>query len=306
MRRAMNMIPTILRYGFAGAVALLAASPVSAEMEGPARLHERYVTLEPKLRASVFNAPIYIESNDRDGLIRGEAYGVLPHAFTVFSATIQQPAAWCDFATLHFNIKGCVYRSRTGSGILTIYSGGKQYEDPRNARRHEFLYTVRAATHDYLNILITSDDGPIDTSDYRIEVAAVALGNQTFAQVRFSYRYRTLTRMMSATYFATLGRNKIGFTVIDRDKDGNPVYIKGRSGGMERSVMRFYLGLQALFESLAQPESERFEWRIRRWYVLTDKYRRQLYELAQDEYLDTKRKERASWLRLQSELDSKR
>ena len=56
--------------------------------------------------------------------------------------------------------------------------------------------------------------------------------------------------------------------------------------------MRYYLGLQALLESRAQPEVQRFEWRVQRWYALTDKYRRHLYELDEKEYLDSKRKER--------------
>jgi len=116
---------------------------------------------------------------------------------------------------------------------------------------------VPAASRDYLHIVITSADGPLDTYDYRVEVEAMPLGEQTFAYVRFTYRYRTLTRMMSSMYFMTVGRDKVGFSVVGVDKAGNPLYIKGRGGAMERSVMRYYLGLQALLESRAQPEAQR-------------------------------------------------
>ena len=107
-------------------------------------------------------------------------------------------------------------------------------------------------------------------------------------------------------YFMTVGRDKVGFSVVGVDKAGNPLYIKGRGGAMERSVMRYYLGLQALIESRAQPEVQRFEWRVQRWYTLTDKYRRQLYELDEEEYLDSKRKERVGWAQLQAEIDGKK
>ena len=102
------------------------------------------------------------------------------------------------------------------------------------------------------------------------------------------------------------GRDKVGFNVVAADKAGNPLYIKVRGGAMERSVMRYYLGLQALLESRAQPEAQRFEWRVQRWYALTDKYRRQLYELDEEEYLDSKRKERVGWAQLQAEIDGKK
>ena len=103
--------------------------------------------------------------------------------------------------TLHFNIKGCTYRTESDAGVLTVYSGGKRYEDPREARRHEFLYTVPAASRDYLHIVIASGDGTLDTYDYRVDAEAMPLGEQTFAYVRFTYRYRMLTRMMSSRVF---------------------------------------------------------------------------------------------------------
>ncbi|MGI8426186.1 MAG: hypothetical protein ACR2M4_06240 [Actinomycetota bacterium] len=187
-----------------------------AATDGPEWLKERYATLASKLNGTAFGAPVYIESNDRDGMMRGEVFGMLPGAFASFSATLRQLPAWCNLLTLHFNIKGCTYQ--TESDVLTVYSGGKRYEDPREARRQEFVYTVLAASRNYLHIVITSADGPLDTYDYRVEVEAVPLGEQTFAYVRFTYRYRMLTRMMSSMYFMTAGRDRVGFSVVGADK----------------------------------------------------------------------------------------
>lgn len=295
----------LIRFELVGALALFATLPAMAATEGPAALRERYSTLEPRFRASVFHAPLYIESEDRDRMPRGDIYGVLSHSFAVFSATLRQLPAWCDLVTLHFNVKGCNYRSGPGE-MLRIYIGGKRYEDPQDAHPYEFTYAAQALTTDYLHVLITAADGPLDTYDYRLEIEAVPLGDRTFAHVRFTYHERLVTRLLSATYFSTLGRSKVGFSVVGTDPSGNPLYLKGRGGAMERNVMRYYLGLQALLEGLSQPEEERFEWRLRRWYALTDRYRRQLYELDEGEYLQAKRSERADQSRLQSDFATPR
>jgi len=301
-----NYLHLIVRGCKVGVCVFVFALPVVAATDGPEWLKKRYETLASKLNGTAFGAPVYIESDDRDGMMRGEVFGILPGAFASLSATLRQLPAWCDLLTLHFNIKGCTYRTESDAGVLMVYSGGKHYEDPREARRHEFLYTVPAASGDYLHMVISSVDGPLDTYDYRVEFEAMPLGEQTFAYVRFTYRYRMFTRMMSSIYFMTVGRDKVGFSVVGADKAGNPLYIKGRGGAMERSVMRYYLGLQTLLESRAQPEVQRFEWRVQRWYALTDKYRRQLYELDEEEYLDSKRKERVGWARLQAEIDGRK
>jgi hypothetical protein len=138
-----------------------------------------------------------------------------------------------------------------------------------------------------------SDGGPLDTYDYRLTMEAIPLGErQVFTRVSFSFRYRFMTRMLSATYYA-FARSRPGFTVERITPEGEPVLVTGRVAAIERNVMRFYLALQAQIEGLSQPEGERFEWRLRRWYALTQKYPRQLYDVEESAYLEAKRRERA-------------
>jgi hypothetical protein len=82
---------------FVFALAVLAAT------DGPEWLKKRYATLASKLNGTAFGAPVYIESDDRDGMMRGEIFGILPGAFASFSATLQQLPA--DLLNLHFNIR---------------------------------------------------------------------------------------------------------------------------------------------------------------------------------------------------------
>ncbi len=283
----------VWRVGLTVTVVLCGTLPAAASDTAEA-LRERYAAQEPKLHASVFDAPIYVESDDRNGTLRGEIYGVLARPFSLVRTHLQQLSSWCALLTLHFNIKACTYHN--DDGTLQVYSGGKGYENPQKARQTEFVYMLHAASPEFFHASFSSAGGPFDTYDYRLDIQAIPLNGQTFAHVRFSYRYRLFTRMMSATYFATLGRNKIGFSAIGTDKSGNPIYVKGRIGAVERNIMRYYLGLQALFESLTLPEEQRFEWRLRRWFSLTETYARQLHELDEEEYLEAKRRERLDML----------
>ncbi|MCA1603141.1 MAG: hypothetical protein LC776_16395, partial [Acidobacteria bacterium] len=45
------------------------ALPVLAASDGPERLTKRYATLASKLSGTAFGAPVYIESDDRDGMM---------------------------------------------------------------------------------------------------------------------------------------------------------------------------------------------------------------------------------------------
>jgi hypothetical protein len=124
----------IVRRCGVGVCVFVFALPVLAATGGPEWLKKRYTTLASKLNDTAFAAPVYIESDDHDGMMRGEVFGILPGAFASFSATLRQLPAWCDLLTLHFNIKGCTYRTKSDAGVLTVYSGDKRYEDPREAR----------------------------------------------------------------------------------------------------------------------------------------------------------------------------
>jgi len=63
--------------------------------------------------------------------------------------------------------------------------------------------------------------------------------------------------------------------------------------------VRYQLAIQAYLDTLEAPESERFEQRIARWFTLTERHKRQLYELERHEYLQNKRREYSDQLRLQ-------
>src|SRR4029079_6106179 len=93
-------------------------------------------------------------------------------------------------------------------------------------------------------------------------------------------------------YFATIGREKVGFTVIGRKAGGEPDYIRGPRGLMERNAMRYFLTLDAHLAGVDAPPSERAEKRMRRWFEEVERYPVQLHEAHLATYLENKRSDR--------------
>jgi hypothetical protein len=288
---------------FSVLVLTLWAANALASVDAASLLRTRYKALLPTLEKNVFNAPLHIESEDSQGRIRGAVYGVLEHGFDALRTMVTSSSEWCELLLMHPNLKYCAYRaSASGETLLTLYTGGKHYTAVEDARQNEYRVHVTEAGHDYLVANVSAEHGPLDTSDYHLVLEAVPIdANTTFVHVDFSYRYGAMTRALTATYFSTFGRNKIGFSIVGRGTNGEPVFVRGRTASLERTVMRTYIALQAWLEGKDKPEKDRFEWRLRRWYYLTERYPKQLYEFDQQEYLDVKLRERANRLPGQSE-----
>jgi hypothetical protein len=105
------------------------------------------------------------------------------------------------------------------------------------------------------------------------------------------------------SYFSIFGAGRIGFSVIDTDRDGNPVYAGGLRGAIESDVLRYYLAILAYMDTLKIPIEQRLEKRMSQWYDLTARHKRQLLEMEKEEYLTYKRQDQESQLILQGALN---
>jgi hypothetical protein len=265
-------------------------------------LLNKYQSLIPKLTDNAFGVPIIIEANGENGRMQGNVYGVLEQPYAAASQALTQAKNWCDITPLHFNVKACTWQRFNGDFQLTLYSGRKFYEKPESVDVLSYHFRNNCSTADYCKITLTAEDGPIDTSDYLFQIELIPLDGKTFMHFHYSYDYGFFTSAAMSSYFATLGAGKVGFTVTGEDDNGMPEYSTGVEGVMERNAMRYYLALQAYLESLHVSSEQRFEKRLQRWYDLTDRYRRQLYEMDRDEYLSGKRREYDDQQRLQQAL----
>ena len=155
----------------------------------------------------------------------------------------------------------------------------------------------------HLDINLRADAGPYGTKDHRMRFEALPLdGSRTFVHVSYAYSDSVALRLAAKVYFATFGRDKVGFTVAGTDSNGNPVYIGGPRGSIERNAVRYYLAIQSFMNTLRYPEGSRFSMRVSEWYDLTTRYRVQLFELDKEDYLTFKTNEHKNQVILQRSI----
>jgi hypothetical protein len=284
-------IPISSRILGAACLALsFALVPAVATAQDATTLRARHAALQDKFANNQFGRPLVLESIETSGDLKGDVYAVVDHPFATVQQALQSAEHWCDILILHLNVKRC---RAGGSGTKTVnLSVGRKFDQPiEDAYQLNFAYRVVAATNDYLQVLLTADEGPMSTKNYRIQVEAVPVdAKRSVIHMSYAYGYGFTAKMAMQTYLATVGSAKVGFTILDR-KDGKPVYQGGVLGLLERNTMRYYLAIDAYLSAYSLPAADQFEKRIREWYASTERYAPQLHEMEQSEYLDMKRKE---------------
>ena len=263
-----------------------------APATGSAALRGKYESLRDQLDHSSFKMPLVLASRQTDGQLEGDLYGIVAFPFPMVSAALKVPGHWCELLMLHLNVKDCRSSEGGARGSLALYIGSKYNQPPETAFRLGYSYSVVSEANDYLQVDLAADTGPLGTRNYRIQFEATPLGDrQTILHLTYAYTYGIVARIAMQTYLATAGRSKVGFTVVDRQPDGEPVYVAGVRGVLERNAMRYYLGIVAYLDSLTAPPKEQLEQRLRGWFALTEQHARQLHEMTESDYLDMKRQE---------------
>jgi len=276
-----------------------AAEPLSS---GGRTLLAKYAAIKTNLNKNQFGIPLYLESREEYSTLHVDVYGVIEYPFSGVRDALQEPGNWCDINSLLFNVKASTFRKVSDQWMLTLYSGRKYYQPPKDAYKLDFRFNVASMQAEYMAIALAASNGPLFTKDHRIRVEAVPLDrSMTFIHFSYDYSYGAMARAAIKSYYATIGRGKNGFSIITGDTTENPVYVGGVRGSVERNAVRYYLAIQAYMDMLASPRSQRFERRISRWYDLTARFPRQLYEMDKSEYLASKRHEHANQLLLQIE-----
>ncbi|MDP1524161.1 MAG: hypothetical protein Q8M10_13495, partial [Methylotenera sp.] len=224
--------------------------------------------------------------------LKGEIYAVVDYPFIKVNEALNNSDHWCDALILHVNIKYC-HASTTKSGnVLTVDIGNKLGQSLVDAYRVNFNYREMATTPEYFAVQLSAQNGPLGTSNYRIWVEATPLKDgRTFLHFTYAYSFGLSGRLAMKTYLATVGRNKVGFTINGKQDDGQPAYIKGVRGVVERNTMRYYLAIDTYIAEMSSARQDQLELRLQRWYSATELYARQLHELERIDYLKMKRLE---------------
>ncbi len=290
--------PTSLRWltlvvlaAWAALLATVAGVSLAADLDA-VTLAQRYEALRPRLAASPFGRPLVVDSGEDDGRTHGEIHGEIAEPFTPLAARLSSATEWCDIIALHINVKACTPERAAGGDFVTVYSGRKSYETIERAYAVRYAFRVAAARHDYLKIVLAAPAGPLGTRDYELALEAMPVGGRSFIALRYSFRPSVASRLATATYLATLGSGKPGFTIVGRGNGGEPEWIGGMRGIVERSAMRNFLALDAWLQTRDVPAEDRFERRLQCMAALTGRYPLQLVEMPAAEYVAIKRRER--------------
>lgn len=264
-------------------------------------MRAHHAALREQLAHNAFDRPIHLASTENPGDVRGDIYALIEQPYVVVSAALRGVDNWCDVLILHQNVKSCRISRAGGADMLNLHIGRKHYQPLADAQRIDFLFRVNAEAADYLQVLLNADEGPLGTRQYRIELEVADLdGQRSFLHLSYAYAYGMPARIAMRTYLETIGRNKVGFSIVETRADGAPVYIGGMRGIAERNTMRYYLAIEAYLGARSLPASQRLAKRLNDWHASVERYPRQLHELDRDEYIEMKRRE----VRRQRTLDA--
>ena len=261
------------------------ASANAADAGSAAALRASYEAQRTEIEKNAFGVPLHVQSKQTSNVLEGDIHALIDQPFAKVSAALADPKNWCEILILHPNVKRC---------LLNAAHAGDDPSMTVNLSRRElpvrFSYKAAARTADYLDVRLHAPTGPFETTDYQIRLEASPMDPQhTILHLGYSHGYGLRAKLAMQAYFNTLGRGKVGFTVVGKDAQGQPVYISDLRGGLERNSMRYYASIESYLDALAAPPEQQLERRLRHWYAYTERYPLQLQE--EPGYLEVKRKE---------------
>ncbi|MCG6659238.1 hypothetical protein HOP52_15880 [Halomonas campisalis] len=238
--------------------------------------------------------PIHVASEERRYSISGSVHARINEPFDGLATVLGSVAAWCDILFLHPNVQACLHDDGEAPAAMQLYVG--RLESPlAAAERLELRLRVTAVGENYLAIRLEGSRGPYGTREFLLHLQAIPdEAGHSLMYLRYSLAFGAPARLALRAYFALGGRQRVGFSVEAIGADGEPRFVGGVRGMIERNVMRFYLGLVVHLETLAVPEPERLDARLAGYFAATDRYPRQLRELDEASYLALKHRQHAA------------
>ena len=267
---------------------------------GPEFLLDKYHTIEKELEKNSGPVPFYVESSENKNASHVDIYGTIKYPFQMVQNEFLVPTNWCYIILPHLNVRACTYKKVDATWLLNVYNVNEFSEPLEDAYQMKFVYRVSALQPVYFDIALIAHEGPSHTRDHLLGFEAIPLKkNTTFIHMRYSFGYSAFGYFLMKLF----GGSKIGFSITGTDSSGNPVYVGGLRGIVERYVVYYYLAILSYLDTIKTPPDQRFERQISEWYNLTSGFQKQLFEMKKEEYLADKSHDWKSQQRLQGELN---
>ena len=268
---------------------LPALALAQTQLGSAAAMQAKHASVKSQLDKNVFERPLVLESSEASGQLSGNIFAVVAYPFDKVSSSLSKPSGWCEVLMLHLNTKHCAVREADSATTVAVAVGRKFDQPLSEAQKVDFVWQPATVSADYFSARLSADKGPLSTRDYRIELEATPLdGGKTFIHLSYSYAYGTAARIAMQGYLATIGSDKVGFTATGTNASGQPEYVGGVRGVVERNTMRYYLAIDAY---LGAPDAKQLPGRLATWFDSTERYARQLHEVERNDYLTMKRNE---------------
>lgn len=256
-----------------------------------------YALAKPVLDNPSKQKPFYLHAEIEGRKQSGQAALYFDQPLEQIAEALSKLGNWCSILLLHLNTKACTHSQNEDEQTLTIYMGRKFYQKPDDAYVMKYEFNTER-TQNYFSALITAEDGPLGTSDYRIQLEVTPINGKTFGRIQVSQKHSWISSKAAKLYVATKGRNKKGISIVDYDGQGNPVYSNGEQAIAERNLLRYYFAFAAFFRSQTLPNNTQFKESLNYWFDQTEQYK-QLYEVDRPQYIDDKNKEYKNQVALQ-------
>lgn len=284
----------VLRAVALACLAAAALPPVRAEDAPPAaaRLQALRAELQPELRRAAFGQPLVLQSRQEGDHVYGDVYAEMAFPLARVAQAVANGAALCEVLMLHQTVHSCRPAAAPDGGeTLALTIGPQRSQSSAPHVRVVYRMRVEASTPRYAKTSLVADRGPLGTYDYRIAIEAVpSEGGGSFVHFAFGQGYGALGRAAMSLYLATSGRSKVGFTVVGRDAEGRPQFVRGERGALERNVLRYYLALQVWCGVDRGTPAQRWQARMREFHAATERYP-QLREMTLAEYVEEKQRD---------------
>lgn len=291
MIAALAMLCTLL-------IALFA--PAAAADDSAAALRARLAALAAQAQAKAptsaqvnpFGLPIYLVSTETADRIDGDVYARIDHPFDELRHALAASEHWCEILILHPNVKYCRAAPSLAGDAIFVGIGRKNWQDLADAYFVRFVFRDAGSTPEHLRIELRAPTGPLSTRDYRLTVEAARLERgASVLRLSYGYAFGMMGKLAMQSYLATLGRDKVGFSLAGRGSDGQPLYVGGVRGVVERNAMRYFLAISAHLAVGHEDGKRPLHTSLRVWFEATERYPLQLHELERAEYLDMKVRE---------------
>lgn len=280
MRRSFSFSREAIRFALGVALMIGASGAQSADAEA---LAANFQALRDRLAHSPFGRPVLLQASSTANGLKGEVHAVVDRPMAEIAASLGRPEQWCEAMLLHVNNRACNVAEAASNPVITL-SVVHRYDRPLDsAFKLAFDFHPIESTPRHLALRLDAARGPMGTSNYRIEFEAIPIDeSRSFLHFSYAYDESTLTSIAMQAYLATFGRAKVGFTITGQKADGQPEYIRGMHGLIERNAMRYFLAVDA---HLAGRDPL-----VRRnaWFSAIERYPRQLQEFDRETYLELK------------------